>query len=477
VTDKRIKHSSVQWYSISVTSVRRVAALLAVAAALAAASLLLQLWEHRSLRDRAEAVISEATDLARRLESRVDFEQVRIEHFAAWQDLEAAHADFAAESYGSALDRAERSLRVLRQILNAEERDEGGELRFANVQGGVEYRRGEHGAWRRARNNDVLGAGDWVRTSADGTAEIHFSDGAVYVVRNNTMVQLDARRNALTGNEERVTDISFGWVDINNTKSASKVTTPKSEAKVRQDSEAEIVFDPDQGAGRFSTFRGSAEVASTNGQTREVGARQQVQQIGDLLSAPKQLPAQPQLLRPGDHQTVALESGEVQLAWRPVGGSARYVLNVSRSPLFASNLIADDDRRKTSARLGLRDEGLFYWQVAAIDEDGGRGAWSDTRSFRVVAASPQAEGTEDTTPPELEIDDMQAFGSLVIVNGRTEPGAAVKINGEPVLVQVDGAFNKTIQVSQVGFAFIRVVATDAWNNPTEIKRRVFIDSF
>ncbi|MEE8523880.1 MAG: hypothetical protein V3T72_08110 [Thermoanaerobaculia bacterium] len=465
-----------QWYSISVTSVRRVAGLLVLAAALVAGSLLLQRWEHRSLRDRSEAVISEATDLARRLEGRVDFEQARIEHFVAWQDLEAAHADFAAEHYGSALDRAERSLRVLRQVFNAES-SEGGELRFTNVQGGVEYRRGEHGAWRRARSNDVLSYGDWVRTSADGTAEIHFSDGAVYVVRTNTLVRLDERRNALTGNEERVTDIQFGWVDISNTRSASKVTTPKSEAKVRQDSEAEIVFDPDQGTGHISTFRGSAEIASANGQTRELGARQQVEQIGDLLTAPKQLPGKPQPLRPTDNQTVTLESAEVQLAWRPVRGSARYVLNVSRSPLFASNLIAADDRRKTSARLGLRGEGLFYWQVAAIDPDGARGAWSDTRSFRVVTAPPQADGTADTIPPELEIADMQAFGSLVIVNGRTEPGATVEINGEPVLVQIDGAFNKTIQLSQVGFAFIRVVATDAWDNPTEIKRRVFIDSF
>jgi hypothetical protein len=477
VSTNKTRRPPVQWYSISVTSVRRVAGLLGLAAALVGGSLLLQRWEHRSLRDRAEAVISEATDLARRLESRVDFEQVRIEHFGAWQDLEAAHADFAAENYGAALDRAERSLRSFRQIHNAEASDEGGELRFANVQGGVEYRRGEHGAWRRARNNDVLSHGDWVRTSADGTAEIHFSDGAIYVVRTNTMVRLDERRNVLTGNDERVTDISFGWVDINNTRSASKVTTPKSEAKVRQDSEAEIVFDPDQGAGRISTFKGSAEIASSNGQTRELGARQQVEQIGDLLTAPKQLPGQPQLLQPRDNQTVALESGEVQLAWSPVAGSVRYVLNVSRSPLFASNLIAEDDRRKTSARLGVRDEGLFYWQVAAVDREGDRGAWSDARSFRVVAAAPQADGTNDSTPPELEIEDMQAFGSLVIVNGRTEPGATVKINGEPVLVQVDGAFNKTIQMTQVGYAFIRVVATDAWNNPTEVKRRVFIDSF
>ena len=72
---------------------------------------------------------------------------------------------------------------------------------------------------------------------------------------------------------------------------------------------------------------------------------------------------------------------------------------------------------------------------------------------------------------------MQPYGSLVLVNGRTEPGAAVLINNEPASVQLDGSFSKTIQMTQVGFAFITVVATDAWNNSNEVKRRVFIDAF
>ena len=173
---------------------------------------------------------------------------------------------------------------------------------------------------------------------------------------------------------------------------------------------------------------------------------------------------------------LALQNGETQIAWRPVRGAARYALEISRSPLFATKLIADDERTKPSARLGLRGEGVFYWQVAAIDSEGARGAWSEPRSFR-VASVPKPGETEDTTPPGLQIEDMQSYGSLVIVSGRTEPGATVQINDEQVSVQNDGAFSKTIQMTQVGFAIIRIVATDAWDNPTEVKRRVFIDSF
>ena len=53
----------------------------------------------------------------------------------------------------------------------------------------------------------------------------------------------------------------------------------------------------------------------------------------------------------------------------------------------------------------------------------------------------------------------------------------MRINDEPVSVQLDGAFRKTIQMTQDGFAFIKIVAVDAWDNEAEVKRRVFIDAF
>lgn len=451
--------------------------LLMVVGCVIAASIVYQRLEYSSLRDRAEATIAEATDLTRRLDRRLDAEQIRLEHHAAWEDLEAARTEFADARYRAALDRGERSRLALRKILNLDE-GETSEIRFAEVQGGVEYRRGDHGTWQRARHHDVLNLGDWIKTASDGAAEIRFGDGSNFRLRPGTMMQLDVRRNVVTGHEEKITDIQWGWVDINTTRSESKVKTPKSEARVHRDSEAEIVIDRKRGAGRFRTFRGSAEIASASGQTREVGAREQVEQVGDRLSPPQPLPAQPRLIRPAADQQVALEDEELQLTWEPVRGATRYALNISRSPLFGQNLISDDNRRQTSARLGLQGEGIFYWQVAAIDRGGARGSWSETRAFRIAAnGSAQGQETDDTIPPGINVDDIQVYGSLVIVNGSTEPGATVRINEEPVVVQFNGAFSKTIQMTQAGYAFLRIVATDAWDNSAEVKRRVFIDSF
>ncbi len=85
------------WYSISVTSLRRGMALLGLVLAVIGGSLVYQQWEQRTRRDRAEQAIDEAGELTRELEVRDDYDQLRLEHHIAWEDLEDARAKFEAE--------------------------------------------------------------------------------------------------------------------------------------------------------------------------------------------------------------------------------------------------------------------------------------------------------------------------------------------------------------------------------------------
>ena len=441
--------------------------------ALLGGALIYQRWEHQQLRDQAQTAIADATQLTRQIEARDDFQQVRNENFAAWEDLESARAEFAAERYRSALDRARSSLEELHRLLQIESGENvGAGSRFVSVQGGVEFRRGG-GAWRRARPGDTLRPGDWVKTSAGGTAELRGPDGSKVVLRRNTMIHFEPESSAASG---PVTELAFGRVDLNTTASGGTVTTPKSEANVRSSSEASVSFDRDEGTGQFSAYSGGIDVVAENGQRQRVAALQQVEQVGDLLMEPVSLPDKPRLVSPGHESQINFVPGsEINLRWRASGRAARYALMVSRAPLFASSIIETEDLRRNSARLRVRGEGVFYWQVAGISNNGARGPWSDTQQFRIAEVG--GSGEDDTTPPALAIEKIQTFGKLVLVTGQTERGASVRVNGEAVTVQVDGSFHKTIEVNQVGFAFLEVVASDAQQNPTEIKRRVFIDAF
>jgi len=439
--------------------------------------LIYQQWEQNTRRDRAEAAIEEARDLARSLEDREDYDQIRIEHHIAWADLKDAQTEFDAGRYGPALIRARAAVRELDPVFDLGPNSLERKSRFLSVQGGVEYRRGERGDWKRARTNESLNPGDWVKTGSDGTAEIRFPDGSTYVLRHDTMVHLSALLSGSIGGGEPVANIEFGWVEFNTGQSASKIKTPTSEAILEGDTEATVSYDPSRESGQYTNFAGRTIVTSTSGQTRQLNALQKVEQQGDSLSAPKPVPPSPQLVSPARDQEIDFDTQrELRLAWKSVEDAARYALNVSRSQIFATNVIEDKNRRKASARLGIRGEGIFYWRVAAFDRNGSQGAWSEARSFRIAALKGVSD-IEDTTPPGLTIEELQPYGSLVLVNGRTEPGATVSINQEPVSVDLNGTFSKTIQMTQVGFAFITIVATDAWDNTSEVKKRVFIDAF
>jgi hypothetical protein len=158
-----------------------------------------------------------------------------------------------------------------------------------------------------------------------------------------------------------------------------------------------------------------------------------------------------------------------------VPNAARYALQVSRSRLFVDNLVDVDARTKSTATLELRGEGTFEWRVAAITRDGLQGPWTDPRTIRVVAGLEAGE-RGDKTPPEIDLDQVQAYGNLFIVSGRTEPGATLRINGETATVGQNGSFTKTLQIGREGWSVLEIVAADASGNVATLRQRVFVDT-
>ncbi len=190
---------------------------------------------------------------------------------------------------------------------------------------GVEYRRGDLGPWKQARSGDRLTWGDWIKSSGEGSAEIRFPDGPIFVLPPDTVGRLDRlgdRRSGGTPSEpaETVAGTGFQWIE------------------------------------------------------------------GERAAVPAAAAEGPELVSPAsDHEIDLAAQKQLRLTWKGVPAARRYALNVSSSPNFAPNIIEDTDRRKPSARIGIRREGVFYWRVATVGRDGSQGAWSETRSFRVTA--------------------------------------------------------------------------------------------
>lgn len=467
-----------EWYSVSVETLRGGGLLLMTLLVLGLGYAGYRIWEARSLERDAARVLDETDQLLQRLhkeeEKRSRFD---AEYQSAWQGYQEARTAFEAGDHRTAVDRARRSRNVLLSILDALALpSSSSQAQFISIQGQVEYRRGDGGDWQEARSRVPLHAGDYVRTAGNGSAEIMFLDGTLYTVRPNTQFIVSLDRAGVGGQPGNQTiEMKYGWVDLS-TEGANAVRTPGAVATVERDSDAFVAVDRETNTGRFGTFRGGMELSSQSGVRRQIGELEQVVQTGDLLSEPKPLPGRPELAEPSDDIALDLERADrVVLSWSAVEGAGRYALQIARSHHFVDNLIDVDDREKTSATLGLRGEGTFQWRVAAFDRDGLQGPWSQPRRFRVTSFQ-AAEGERDETPPILELEDVKTYGTIFIVDGRTEPGIVVEVNGEAIKAEGDGTFTKPVQLTKEGWSFIEVRARDGWGNESVRRHRVFVDN-
>jgi hypothetical protein len=464
------------WYSVSEETLRAVVILLVTVVVLGLSFIGYRLWESRAQEREARQALDESQALLQRVQDQDRSGGFRGEYDNAWQGLQEARNQFSNQDFRGALDNARRSKNMLLSILDALGQPRtAGQAQFISIQGDVEYRRGDGGDWQEGRSRIPLQNGDYVRTSENGSAEIMFLDGTLYTVRQNTQFIVSSSRTA-AGREEQAIEMEYGWVDLNTAQGTSNVKTPNAVARVQQDSEAFVAVDRESSEGRFGALTGGIELTSKGGLKRDVKALQQVVQTGELLSEPAPLPGRPSLITPADNVDLDLDRArQVSLTWDPVPNAAHYALQVSRSHLFVDNLIDVKNRPATHATLGLRGEGTFQWRVAAYDKNGVQGPWSQPWKFR-VASFRATMGEKDDTPPELDLDDVKSYGSIFIVAGRSEPGAQIEINGEPVKVAADGAFTKTVQLSKEGWSFIEIKARDSWGNETSRRHRVFVEN-
>jgi cbb3-type cytochrome oxidase subunit 3 len=472
------RRSRRDWYSVSVDTLRGLGLLLLILAAVGLIVYVYRAWERQSAEREAREVIEEAGVLLQRLRGEKRVASFANDYSAARQSLQEARAKLTARDFAGALKSGQRSLGLLQSIFETLAlRGTSGLARFHVVEGEVEYRRGDTGDWLPARARVQLQPGDSVRTSDGGSAEIVFVDGSLYTVRPNTQFIVAPGGSGSLGPAEQSIDMAYGWVDLSTSEKSSNVRTPRAVARVREQTEAFVSVDKGTSRGRFGAYRGGVELSSTGGLTRQIGPLQQVVQTGDLLSEARPLPSPPEPLVPGDNEILDLDhTRRLVLSWSAVPGAGRYALEISRNQLFVDNLIDVENRTRTRATLGLRGEGTFYWRVAAYGPNGLQGPWSPARQFRVASSRGDAGERRDTTPPELDLEEVRTYGSIFMVAGRSEPGARIEVNGEQVKTGVDGTFTKPVQLTKEGWNIIEIRARDAWGNESMRRHRVFVES-
>jgi hypothetical protein len=142
-----------------------------------------------------------------------------------------------------------------------------------------------------------------------------------------------------------------------------------------------------------------------------------------------------------------------------------YHLKISKNPSFSSQLVVDPKVATTQVVVTNLPEGVYYWQVSSIGQDGKESSESETSKFNLV---PKGSGNV-----ALELDYVQ-LGHVIEIKGHTEPSARVMVNGQDAVVNGDGSFHHFTNPLPTGENVITVTAQDTKGGVSTATKTVVI---
>jgi hypothetical protein len=370
----------------------------------------------------------------------------------------------------------EASGKLMRRISNAVGQPDTGvatitarQARFVNLDGKVQVKKVNSVQWTNADYQITLDKGDLIQTGPEGVARIAFADGTTYTVKGDTLVTVE--ENIV--DQDRATQvgvhIASGQVDLNTGTwpvpgSKAEVSFENAVASLRANSRAAVSSDPQTKEQQITIDSGSAELNRGNEHV-DIGQYERATFVGGGPVVKTQVLAPPELVEPLNLQPIIVADPKhhpIHFAWKPSLTAKAYDFQASTTAMF-NHIVMDRKTSATSVDVSGFDPGDYFWRVRAIDEKEEQSDPSDSYKFTLVAQGKEQEML-------LEVDDTELQGNVVEVIGRTEPGAALIINGEQVAdIQRDGRFRYFTQPMTRGSHTI-VITGQNRRGGTAIKR-------
>jgi hypothetical protein len=345
------------------------------------------------------------------------------------------------------------------------------QARFVNLDGKVQVKKFNSVQWVNADYQLTLDKGDLIQTDSEGVARIAFADGTTYTVKGDTLVTVE--ENNVSSSLDRPTQvgvhISSGQVDLATGAwevpgSKAEVSFANAVASLRANSRAAVRSDPNTQQQEITVDAGSAELSRGN-EHLDIAQWERVSFPTGGQMTKSQVLAPPDLLEPLNLQPIIVADPKhdaVHFSWKPVATAKLYDFQASTTAMF-SHVVREMKTAGTGVDISGFDPGDYFWRVRAIDANNHLSDASDSYKFTLVAQGKEQEML-------LEVDDTELQGNVVEVIGRTEPGAALIINGEQVAdIRPDGQFRYFTQPMSRGNHTI-VITGQNRRGGTAIKR-------
>jgi hypothetical protein len=226
--------------------------------------------------------------------------------------------------------------------------------------------------------------------------------------------------------------ITSGAVDLTtgtwqSPRSKAEVSFSNAVASLRQDSRAAVHSDPATHDNEITVAAGGAEL-SRGEEHVEIGKYERATlpaEGGPIVKTAVLAP--PDLTEPVNLQPLIDADPKhlsIHFAWSAVPDAVSYDLKIGMTSMF-SRIAVEKKITATSVDVTGLDPGDYYWSVTATDSHKRESEPSEAYKFTLVA-----EGKGDDML--LEVDGTELHGNVVEIMGRTDPGAALIIDGESV---------------------------------------------
>lgn len=350
---------------------------------------------------------------------------------------------------------------------------------FANIAGTVKVKKFDSVQWINADPQTVLDEGDYIQTSADSFASIVFPDGTTYRMKQDSLIVVQENSEDPHTLAKKVTvRVTSGSIDLSTVRrdvgtSTTAVSAASATAFVNQESRVAVETNPENKTAQFSVQRGSAKVVKGS-ESIPVGPYEKVTAEENRLTKERVI-APPDLMTPNNIKPVIAREGastKIEFAWAPVPEAVSYRIRISNSSVFFKVLKEEVVKQKTHFVTSGLEEGTYYWAVSSIDSKSKSSRESDPNKFTLINKSFK----EKESDVYLTVEVIRISNIFEII-GRTDPGASVVINEEPVtLMSADGSFKHfTSPLPHKGKNLITVTAQDRSGNSTTIKKEVYVD--
>jgi len=332
--------------------------------------------------------------------------------------------------------------------------------KFVNLDGKVEVKRVNSVQWVVADYRTSLDKGDQIKTGSDGMARVTFADGTTYTVKPDAMVTVEENSTENNRPTSVAVRINTGEVNLttpayNSPESKAAVSAEDARAELHSNSRAAVKADPEKKESEIVVSSGSAQVQ--RGQERIDVAQWEKVTIpsGGPIQRSNVL-APPDLVEPLNLAPIIAENPKVypvHFSWKPVQDAVAYTLRVSTTAMFTKT-VKEAKVSGTAVDISGLEPGDYFWNVTAQDGKKETSEVGEIFKFTLVA---QAK----SQPMLLAVDDTRVVGRSVEIVGRTEPGAAIIINGQPVPnIAPDGTFRHFTQPLEPGQHTIVVIGSN-----------------